>query len=352
MLRVLTAGESHGKAFVAILEGMVANLPLTANAINDELARRQQGYGRGARMKIEQDEVEIISGVRHGKTLGSPIALLIKNRDWANWETKMSAEPVNEPVEKTTLLRPGHADYAGLVKYHQDDIRNILERASARETVSRVAVGAVAKGFLSQFGITVESQILHVGGKSADELTQVVDSAKAAGDTVGGVFEIRVSNVPVGLGSHVHYDRKLDAALAAALMSIQAIKGVEVGLGFRGAELPGSQVHDPFIKADDGTIARSSNHAGGIEGGISNGQPILLRAAMKPIPTLMKPLPSVDWATGEPASAHVERSDTCAIEAAAVVGEAVIAFEIAKAFLEKFGGDSVEETKAHYAINF
>ena len=350
-LRYLTAGESHGKALVAILEGMPANLLLSPNDINIQLARRQEGVGRGGRMKIEKDEVDILSGVRIGKTLGSPIALLIYNRDWAHWKEKMSVL-ADEGADKVTLLRPGHADFAGTVKYHQDDIRNILERASARETAMRVAVGAVARQLLACFDIQIESRIIEVGGQPVANMQEVVDVAKKAGDSVGGIFEIMAVNVPVGLGSHVHYDRKLDAALAAAVMSIQAIKGVEIGLGFGAAKLPGSQVHDAFYVDENNEIIRKTANAGGIEGGMSNGQPIIIRAAMKPIPTLLQPLPSVDMSTRTESQAHVERSDVCAIEAAAVVGEAVVAFELAKFFLEKFGGDSLEEVAAHVKALF
>ena len=348
MLRYLTAGESHGKALVTILEGLPANVPVVATDIAADLARRQQGYGRGGRMKIDTDQAEILSGIRFGKTLGSPIALLIPNKDWANWQDRMAVEPrSDQAAEKVTTLRPGHADFAGTKKYHQDDIRNILERSSARETAVRVAVGAVVKQLLSAFEISVESKIVELGGQPVDNHEQIIDAAKATGDSVGGIFEIKAMNVPVGLGSHVHYDRKLDMALTAALMSIQAIKGVEVGLGFGAAKLPGSQVHDAFYVDKDNEVIRKTDNAGGIEGGMSNGQPIILRAAMKPIPTLMNPLDSVDMASRKAVKAHVERADVCALEAAAVVGEAVVAFELAKFFLEKFGGDSLEEVRAH-----
>ncbi|MFA5929216.1 MAG: chorismate synthase [Candidatus Margulisiibacteriota bacterium] len=350
MLRYLTAGESHGKALVAILEGMPANVPLLAEEIDHELARRQEGYGRGGRMAIEKDRAEILSGVRFGKTLGSPIALLIPNKDWANWQKKMSAAPDDEQeAEKITTLRPGHADFAGMTKYDQDDIRNILERSSARETAARVAVGAITRKLLGLFGIEISSKIVEIGGKPVEGHENIIDAAKAAGDTVGGIFEVRAVNVPVGLGSHVHYDRKLDAALCGAIMSIQAIKGVEVGLGFGAAKLPGSQVHDAFYVDKDNEVIRKTGNAGGIEGGMSNGQPIVLRAAMKPIPTLMNPLPSVDMKNKKEAKAHVERADVCALEAAAVVGEAVVAFELAKFFLDKFGGDSLAEIRAHFS---
>lgn len=336
MLRFLTAGESHNKGgLVAILEGMVANLPLNVSDLNLELYRRQQGYGRGPRMKIENDKALILSGVRQGKTIGSPIALRIPNS---------STEFFNLPVTK---LRPGHADLAGIVKYNQSDIRNVLERSSARETAARVAVGAICKKFLYQFKVKISSSIIEIGGeKEPNRFKSVIDKASTAGDSVGGIFEVKVINVPVGLGSYVHYDRRLDGNLARALMSIPAIKGVEIGLGFSSTKLSGSEVHDEiFFK--QGKYSRDTNNAGGLEGGVANGEPIILRAAMKPIATLKKPLQSVDIKTKKAVLAHVERSDTCAIEAAAVIGEAMAAFEISNAMLEKFGGDSLEELKRH-----
>lgn len=343
MLRYLTAGESHGEALVAILEGMAANLPLSVSDINKELIRRQVGYGRGGRMKIEKDEAEILSGVRLGKTMGSPISLLIKNRDWENWKEVMAIE--EGKVEPVTKPRPGHADLAGAIKYNQKDIRNVLERASARETAARVAVGAVCKKFLSEFKLTISSQILHIGGfTSESEWKKAIDKAKAEGDSLGGVFEIRVENVPIGLGSYVQADRRLDGRLAGGLMSIPAIKGVGVGLGFKASSPPGSKVHDEIF-FEKGKFVRKTNNAGGLEGGITNGQPIIIKVAMKPISTLKKPLKTVDLATKEACEAHVERADVCALEAAAVVGEGVVAFEIAKAFLEKFGEDSLQEIK-------
>ncbi len=335
MLRYLTAGESHGKSLLAILEGMPANLSLSEDDINRELARRQQGYGRGERMKIEDDKVEILSGVKNGKTIGSPIALQIKNK----------STEINAPI---TRPRPGHADLVGAIKYNQDDMRNVLERASARETASRVAVGAICKKFLSEFQIIISSRIIHIGGLADEtEWHKAIDKAKAEGDSLGGVFEVKVENVPVGLGSYVHYDRRLDGVLAQALMSIPAIKGVEIGLGFEAAKMPGSKVQDEIF-IEKCCLARKTNNAGGLEGGVSNGQLIILRAAMKPISTLKKPLKTIDFKTKEAVEAHVERSDVCAVEAAAVIGEAVTAFEIAKAFLEKFGGDSLEEVRHHF----
>lgn len=397
MLRYLTAGESHGKALVAIVEGMPAGLYLTASHIDDDLRRRQGGYGRGRRMKIEQDRVEILSGVRYGYTLGSPIALMIENKDWKNRQEEMTSEPVpgkgGDAIpqgERVTRPRPGHADLTGALKYGHRDLRNVLERASARETAARVAVGAVARRLLDEFGITLFSHVVSLGGveanlsglsyeqiREAAEASEVrsadpeaarammakIDEAKKAGDTVGGRFEVVVLGVPPGLGSHVHWDRKLDASLARALLSVQAIKGVEVGLGFGVADRFGSEVHDcigyrPYGDEEPGPgdfrpegrpgFYRMSNRAGGFEGGITTGEPIVVRAAMKPISTLYKPLQSVDFYTKEPFEASIERSDTCAVPAAGVVGEAVVAIEIAKAFLEKFGGDSVAEIRRNY----
>ncbi|MDU0459599.1 MAG: chorismate synthase [Geobacteraceae bacterium] len=371
MFRYLTAGESHGPQLSAIIEGLPAGISLTAETINLDLARRQQGYGRGGRMKIEKDTVELLSGVRWGETLGSPLTLVVKNRDWENWLEKMS--PLAEHRDDSgavTRPRPGHADLTGAMKYNHGDVRNVLERSSARETAVRVAVGGVARALLAEFGIRVGGYVTEVGGviavapqESLDLLWQrasasemfccdpraevemklAIDVAKAAGDTLGGVVEVQVQGVPAGLGSYVHWDRKLDARLAMALMSIQAIKGVEVGIGFEAARRPGSRVHDE-ISYDNG-YCRDTNNAGGIEGGMSNGEPIVLRAAMKPIPTLYKPLRSVDMRTHQAFEATVERSDTCAVPAALVVAEAVVAIEIADALLEKFGGDSVVEIR-------
>lgn len=371
IFRYLTAGESHGPQLSAIIEGLPAGISLTAETINLDLARRQQGYGRGGRMKIEKDTVELLSGVRWGETLGSPLTLVVKNRDWENWLEKMS--PLAEHRDDSgavTRPRPGHADLTGAMKYNHGDVRNVLERSSARETAVRVAVGGVARALLAEFGIRVGGYVTEVGGviavapqESLDLLWQrasasemyccdpraevemklAIDVAKAAGDTLGGVVEVQVQGVPAGLGSYVHWDRKLDARLAMALMSIQAIKGVEVGIGFEAARRPGSRVHDE-ISYDNG-YCRDTNNAGGIEGGMSNGEPIVLRAAMKPIPTLYKPLRSVDMRTHQAFEATVERSDTCAVPAALVVAEAVVAIEIADALLEKFGGDSVVEIR-------
>lgn len=378
VFRYLTAGESHGPQLTAIIEGLPAGMELVVDTIDRELARRQQGYGRGGRMKIETDRVQILSGVRWGTTLGSPVALAVVNRDWENWREKMSPLP-EERVEgiAVTRPRPGHADLTGAMKYNHDDARNILERSSARETAVRVAVGAVAKSLLKTFDIQIGGYVRELGGviapcpdRSPEELwviaadsevfccdmdaeqkmKQAIDLARDDGNTLGGVVEVQVTGVLPGLGSHVHWDRKLDARLAMALMSIQAIKGVEIGLGFESARRPGSQVHDE-IYYDNSRLGtgvaspyfRTSNNAGGIEGGMSNGETICIRAAMKPIPTLYKPLHSVDMRTHEPFEAAVERSDTCAVPAALVVAEAVVAIEIAGALLEKFGGDSISE---------
>ncbi len=376
MLRYLTAGESHGELLMGILEGMPAGLLIRVSDIDNELSRRQMGYGRGGRMKIEKDAVKIFTGVRWGRSLGSPIGLMIRNRDWDNWRARMSpdaaflnnAEPVTRP-------RPGHADLAGALKYGATDIRNILERSSARETAMRVAVGAVCKRFLDEFGISVISHVIAIGGvyakgerfsvreirrkienselRCADyeaekRMKRKIDEAQQAGDSLGGIFEVIISGAPVGLGSHVHWDRKLDARLAAAIMSIQAMKGVEVGSGFGAANRPGSAVHDEIFWTPKNGFFRKSNNAGGIEGGTSNGEDIVLRAAMKPIPTLMKPLRSVDLETKKPFKASVERSDVCAVPAAGVVGEAVAAFEVAAAMIEKFGGDSLDEMKRNF----
>lgn len=383
MLRYLTAGESHGPQLTAIIEGMPAGVPLVVETINRDLARRQQGYGRGGRMKIEADTADILSGVRWGATLASPVTLAVKNRDWENWLEKMSPLSLyRDDSLAVTRPRPGHADLTGALKYDHADVRNILERSSARETAVRVAVGAVAKSLLSVFDISVGGFVTEVGGIAAVrpdltlkqlwqmaaeselfccdaaaelEMKRMIDAAQSCGDTLGGVVEVHVVGTPPGLGSYVHWDRKLDARLSMALMSIQAIKGVEVGIGFEAARLPGSKVHDEIfwdaVRLELGAASayyRASNNAGGIEGGMSNGEPIVLRAAMKPIPTLYKPLRSVDMRTHEPFEATVERSDTCAVPAALVVAEAVVAIEIANAFLDKFGGDSLQEIQRNY----
>jgi len=376
MLRFLTAGESHGELLMGIIEGLPAGLLIRVTDIDRDLARRQGGYGRGGRMKIEKDTVKIYTGVRWGRTLGSPVGLMIRNKDWENWRDKMSPDPMFlNTADPVTRPRPGHADLAGVLKYGCTDIRSVLERSSARETAMRVAVGSVAKRLLEEFGIEVVSHVLSIGTvfakvpraapqeikkraeaselRCADHeaekrMMRKIDEARSAGDSLGGVFEVMVSGAPVGLGSHVHWDRKLDGRLAAALMSIQAIKGVEVGAGFGSAHRPGSQAHDEIYWSKKDGFFRKTNMAGGIEGGISNGETITLRAAMKPIPTLMKPLRSVDLATKKPFKASIERSDVCAVPAASVVAEAAVAFEIACAMVEKFGGDNIDEMKRNY----
>lgn len=374
-LRFLNAGESHGKALVAILEGLPAGLPLSPEDINRELARRQVGYGRGGRMKIEKDEVEFLSGVRFGETVGSPLALQVQNRDHEKWLEKMSIHADDKPgVKPYSTPRPGHADLSGGLKYNRRDFRDILERASARETTTRVAVGAVCKVLLSHFGIRLTSHVLRLGGIEAqiqgvdfDEITRaaeasdlrcvdeqaaermrtLIDQVKQEGDTLGGVFEVLVSGLPPGLGSHVHWDRKMDGRIAQAVLSIQAIKGVEVGLGFKAADLRGSQVHDEILY-QSGSFRRVSNNAGGIEGGMTDGEVLRIRAAMKPISTVLKSLASVDVETKAPAQTTYERSDVTAVPAAGVVAESAVAFALAQAFLEKFGGDSLGETQHNY----
>lgn len=375
MLRFLTAGESHGELLMGIIEGMPAGLLIRVTDIDRDLNRRQVGYGRGNRMKIEKDTVKIYTGVRWGKSLGSPIGLIVRNKDWENWRDKMSSDPMFlNSSAAVTRPRPGHADLPGTLKYNTYDVRNILERSSARETAMRVAVGAVAKRLLEEFGIEVISHVLSIGGvyakvkgslqeikkraeaselRCADgeaekRMIRQIEAARAAGDTLGGIFELIVTGVPLGLGSHVHWDRKLDAKLTAALMSIQAIKGVEVGAGFGVANRPGSAVHDEIFWNKKEGFYRKSNMAGGIEGGMSNGEQIVLRAAMKPIPTLMKPLRSVDIASKKPFKATVERSDVCAVPAAGVVAEAAVACVLAAEMVEKFGGDSIDEMKRNY----
>jgi chorismate synthase len=376
MLRYLNGGESHGKGLIAVLEGMLAGLPLTADDIDQDLSRRQKGYGRGGRMRIEHDRVEFLSGVRTGKTLGTPITLLVKNRDWENWKDIMAPEPGPPVLDKVvTCPRPGHADLVGAIKYNHRDIRNVLEKASARETAIRVAVGGVAKRLLGEFGIQVYSYTVEIGGVKAalDGLTteqafqqaeasevrcpdaagsatmvERIREAKHKGDTLGGIFEVVVTNPPLGLGSYAQWDRRLNARLAMALMSIQAMKGVEIGMGFESARRFGSDVHDEIFYDQKTGFIRGTNNAGGVEGGITNGQPIVLRTAMKPIATLYAPKKSVDIRTKEPLEATIERSDICTVPAAGVVGEAVVAFEMAAAMVEKFGGDTLEEMRRNY----
>ena len=384
MLRYLTAGESHGPALVAILDGMPADVPVAAGDLNADLARRMGGYGRGGRMQIEQDEAEILGGIRHGKSLGSPISLRIRNRDWENWRQVMAAEAeaAEAPPERPPMTRPrpGHADLAGGLKYGQHDLRNVLERASARETAARVAVGAVCKCLLRPFGIRILSHVVEMGGiraqtdgmspaeiaaqaedspvRCADPMATRaimarIDEARALGTSIGGVFEVIVLDAPIGLGTHVHWDCRLDGRLAQALMSIQAVKGVEIGLGFEMARRLGAEVMDEIFyeppEAGGRGFFRRTNFSGGLEGGISTGQPILLRAAMKPISTQHRPLASVDVVSKAASKAGVERTDITAVPAAGVVGEAVVAFEMARALHEKLGGDSLAEMQRNHA---
>ncbi|AZS14822.1 chorismate synthase [Paenibacillus lutimineralis] len=377
-LRYLTAGETHGPQLTAIIEGLPSNLHLDFEALNYELARRQKGYGRGRRMQIEKDTAAIVGGVRHGYTTGAPVAVVVENNDWTHWRNIMNVEPVegtDEEKRRVHRPRPGHADLNGGLKYDLKDLRNVLERSSARETAVRVAVGAIAKQFLGRFGIKIGGQVKRIGEIEApphqlslDELIEIteqssvrvadkatekkmeeyIDKIKAEGDSIGGIVECIVEGVPVGLGSHVQYDRKLDGRIAQAVMSINAFKGVEIGIGFEAGTIPGSQVHDEILYSEERGYYRASNRLGGFEGGMTNGMPIVVRGVMKPIPTLYKPLQSIDIDTKEPFTAQVERSDACAVPAASVVLEHVVAWEVAKAFLEKFGGDSIEEIERNY----
>jgi chorismate synthase len=378
MLRYLTAGESHGRALVAVLEGLPAGVPLTSADLARDLARRRLGYGRGKRMRFEEDRLEVLGGLRHGRTLGSPLAVRIDNSEWPKWTEVMAPDPVDDPEATSsgrgaplTRPRPGHADLTGMQKYGFGEARPVLERASARETAARVALGAAARALLGQVGVAVLSHVVRLGpvatrsravptladleeidaspvrcldGEAEGRMVAAVDAAKAAGDTLGGVFEVVARGLPPGLGSYVHWDRKLDARLAAALMSIQAIKGVEVGDGFATAARPGSRAHDAIVPAE-GRPRRRTGRAGGIEGGMSTGEVLRLRAAMKPLSTLVRALDTVDVATGAKASAVVQRSDVTAVPAAAVVGEAVVALVLADALLEKTGGDSLPEVR-------
>jgi len=374
-LRYLTAGESHGQGLISVLEGMPSGLDLTKEDIDRELKRRQTGYGRGNRMKIEKDEVRILSGVRLGKTLGSPIALFIPNLDWENWKKIMSLSPSEEKIPYFSQPRPGHADLVGGIKYRFRDLRNVLERASARETAVRVAVGAVCKKLLSQFDILILSRVIQIGPEkdqsdwnltlqnyqrveksplrctdenSERRMMELIDRIKKSGDTLGGIFEVMVKGLPPGLGSYIQWDLKLDARLAFAMMSIQAIVGVEIGIGFTAATRPGSQVQDEIAYSAEKGFYRLSNRAGGIEGGMTTGEPLLVRAAMKPISTLRRPLRSVDIMSKKQVKAGMERSDVCAVPAASVIAEAVVAIEIARAMREKFGGDSLEEMRENF----
>lgn len=373
----MTAGESHGEMLVGILEGIPAGLSLVAQRdIDPALRERQQGYGRGRRQQIEQDSARMVSGVRNGVTTGAPIALLIQNKDWAHWKERMPIEPSDAPISKVTIPRPGHSDLAGAMKYsHSDDLRNVFERASARETAMRVAIGAIASTLLRALEIESVAYVASIGGISVrapedvfaakallaasrvrvfdataeDKIIAAIDLAKKEGDSLGGVVECVVRNVPPGIGSHVHWDRKLDGLLTQAVMSIQAVKAVEIGLGKAAAERRGSETHDSIL-VEAGRIHRGANNAGGIEGGMSNGEPIILRAAMKPISTLMRPLPSIDLGTGDVHEAHIERSDVCAVPALAVIVEQVVAITMASELLETFGGDTLTELSERVAI--
>jgi chorismate synthase len=377
-LRFLTAGESHGKGLMVIVEGVPAGLPLSEDYIAGHMRRRQAGYGRGKRQQIEQDAAEIVSGVRHGLTMGSPIGLRIENKDWnnANWQKRMSIAPVDDEVEKLTQMRPGHTDLSGSVKYGLDDVRPVLERSSARETAARVAAGAIARRLLEEFGMNVHSQVISIGEvgssppdppdweaveaspvhcadpKAAQAMIERIDRAKEELDTLGGIFEVRAVSVPIGLGSHVQWDRKLDGRLAQAILSIQAVKGVEIGTGFDNARNPGSQVQDVILPREqwsDRPWVHASNRAGGLEGGVTNGEDVIVHGALKPISTLPRGLPSADLITGDSTPAFYERSDVCVVPAAGVIGEAMVALVLADAALEKFGGDHLRETLRNFA---
>jgi len=376
-MRYLTAGESHGPALTTIIEGLPAGMPLTAEEINTDLARRQKGYGRGRRMQIEKDRAIISAGVRHGLTLGSPVALTVENRDWVHWNKIMGIEPLPDDADdvkrRVTRPRPGHADLAGGIKYGHRDLRNVLERSSARETTVRVAAGAVAKKLLKELGIEVASHVLEIGGVRAEKvpydslaslqekadgspvrclddgaaqkMMEAIDTAKKNGDSIGGIVEVIATGMPAGVGSYVHYDRKLDARLARAIISINAFKGVEFGLGFEMAHRPGSEVHDEIAWSEETGYTRKTNRLGGFEGGMTTGMPIVVRGVMKPIPTLYKPLQSVDIETKEPFAASIERSDSCAVPAASVVCEAVVAWELAEAITDQFYSDRMDVLK-------
>ncbi len=373
-MRYLNAGESHGKALVTIIEGLPSNLEIDKNFIDSMLSLRQGGYGRGGRMMIERDEIDIFSGVRGGLTSGAPLSFLIWNKDWKNWEKIMDwSKDADLESRKVTQARPGHADYTGALKYQQDDIRNVLERASARETASRVAIGAIAMSFLKEFGIEISFCVINIAGlacpqeikdipadifldplycpcpETSAKMVARIDQAQKEGESLGGLVQVIVKGLPPGIGSYVNPDRKLDSKIAGAIMGIQAFKGVEIGLGFEVANKPGSQVHDEIFYEKERGVYRETNRAGGIEGGMSNGQDLIIKAAMKPIPTLYKPLRSIDIHSGEAYEAAIERSDTCAVPAASVVAASVTAWVIAQAFTEKFTGDSMEEIKESFA---
>lgn len=383
-MRFLTAGESHGPQLTVIVEGMPSNVPVDVDKINEQLARRQKGYGRGLRMQIEQDTVHITAGVRHGKTTGAPVCMVIENKDWPHWQEVMGVELPPEEVRakrRVSRPRPGHADLNGAIKYRQSDIRNILERSSARETAARVACGALIRQMLECFDIKIAGHVIQIGSarisdrehqtaltmpleelqsitenspvrcickKTEQAMIAEIDLAKKEGDSLGGIVEVLADGLPVGLGSHVHWDRKLDGRLAQAIMSIQAFKGVEIGEGFRAGQMRGSKVHDPIFWSKERGFYRQTNHAGGFEGGMTTGERVVVRGVMKPIPTLYKPLQSVDMDTKEPFFANIERSDNCAVPAASVVAEAVVAWELGVAFCEKFAGDSLEEMEQNY----
>lgn len=380
-MRFLTAGESHGPQLTAIIEGVPSGFNISIAKINDKLKKRQAGYGRGNRMKIESDKVQILSGVRDGKTTGAPITLVIENTDYANWKDIMNVEEVTNQTKRVSKPRPGHADLNGGIKYNLKDIRDVLERSSARETAIRVAVGELCSQLLDHFSINIFSHVINIGGiqsKSYQQLQleefmiaefitcveasdvrcfdsdisllmkQEIDQAKRTGDSLGGIVEVIALGLPIGLGSHVHWDRKLDGKIGQAILSIQGFKGVEIGIGFGAANLPGSKVHDEILWSKEKGFYRSTNNAGGLEGGMTNGEPLIVKGAMKPIPTLYKPLNSVDIDTKDPFEATIERSDTCAVPAASIVAESVVAFEITKAFFEKFAGDSYDEIAANY----
>ncbi len=379
MIRWFTAGESHGQGLVIIVEGVPAALPMSEDYIGIQLARRQRGYGRGGRMLIEQDRASIISGIRHGFTLGSPIGMTLENKDWVNWQEAMAVEYVENPSQegrnqRVTRIRPGHADLPGTIKYGFNDVRNSLERASARETAARVAAGSIAMGLLEEFGIKLHSHAISIGEvwanpgeaidwdaveespvrcadpEAATRMMVEIDAAKEAGDTVGGTVEVVAEGVPIGLGSHVHWDRKIDARLSQALMSINAVKAVSIGPGWEAISRRGSEFQDVILPVTDpeNPWQRETNRSGGIEGGMTTGMPVVARFAIKPIATLRNPLPSVDLDTGEPVQAHFERSDVCQVPPAGVIGEAMMALVLADAFMEKFGGDSIPETRRNY----
>jgi chorismate synthase len=371
--RFVTAGESHGPGLTAIVEGLPAGLELSPEAIDRDLARRQLGHGRGGRMKIEKDRAEVVAGVRHGRTLGSPVALRVENRDYRNWEERMNPWPVNGDVDEVHLPRPGHADLAGVMKYGHTDVRNVLERASARETAARVAAGALAKAYLRAMGVEVLSHVTRIGSVAAperDDLTPEdfegvdespvrcldpeateamvaeIDSTRKANESLGGVFEVRAFGLVPGIGSHISWEERLDGRLAAAIMSIQAMKGVGIGDGFDLAERVGSKAHDEIFWSEEQGFFRETNRSGGLEGGMTTGDPLVVRAAMKPLPTLTKPLRSVDLATKAPAQALRERTDSCTVPAAGVVGEAMVALVLAAAYRDKLGGDHIDDARA------